>query len=138
MIIEEIKKIKMEKSDLRKFGILIGVILGLLGGYLIWRKNEYSYCYFIFSSFFIITGLLFPRLLNPIYRIWMSFAIVMGWVMTRVILIFLYFVILTPIAFIARIARENMLELEFSRKSVTYWKPKKYIDSKESDFEKQF
>ena len=135
MIIEEIKMIKMEKSDFRKFGIFIGVILGLVGGYLIWRNNDYYFYCLIFSLSFISTGLLFPSLLKPIYRIWMSFAILMGWVTTRVILIFLYYLICTPTAIFARIARKNMLELDFSKNPKSYWKPK---NLKEHNFDKQF
>ena len=35
-MLEEIKNIKSEKSDLRKYGITIGIILAIIAGFLFW------------------------------------------------------------------------------------------------------
>jgi hypothetical protein len=48
-IIEEIKNIKGDKSDWKKFGITMGVILTIIGCYLLWKKNNY-YEYSLFLA----------------------------------------------------------------------------------------
>ena len=138
MILDEIKSIEMGKSELRKFGAMIGIILCLIGGYLFWRNNE-NYLYSLtVSAFFLVTGFIFPDVLRPIYRIWMSFAVLMGWVMTRVILVFLFYVICTPIAFLARIVGNKFLELELSKSKASYWKSRSGIYSDNKQLRNQF
>jgi hypothetical protein len=48
-IIEEIRNIKGDKSDWKKFGITMGVILTIIGCYLLWKKNNY-YEYSLFLA----------------------------------------------------------------------------------------
>ncbi len=82
MIIEPIKNIKSGRSDLRKFGITVGIVLGLLGGLLFWRGKD-SYLYFLMlSATFLLLGLVVPILLKPIHKVWMTLAVLMGWFMT--------------------------------------------------------
>jgi hypothetical protein len=138
MILDEMKSIEMGKSEIRKFGGMIGIILCLFGGYLYWRNNE-KYLYPVtVSAFFLVTGFMFPGVLRPIYRIWMSFAVLMGWVMTRVILVFLFYVICTPIALLARIAGKKFLELELSKSETSYWKSRSGIHPDNNKLRNQF
>ena len=110
MLLEEIKSIKSSKSDLRKFGLSVGIVLGLLGG-LLWWKGKGSYPYFVTASaILIISGLAVPSLLKPLQKIWMAFAVVMGWIMTRVILIVAFFCVITPIGFILSITGKDFLD----------------------------
>ena len=39
-MLEEIKNIKSEKSDIRNFGITLGIILLLISGFLFWKEKE--------------------------------------------------------------------------------------------------
>src|SRR3990172_9478986 len=103
MVIEEIKNIKSGRGELRKFGLTMGIVFVLLGGVSWWRGMGY-YFYFIFPSFaFIISGLVIPSLLKPIQKIWMSLAILMSWLMTRVILSVLFYLGITPIGLLAKL-----------------------------------
>jgi hypothetical protein len=138
MIMEEIKSIKTGKIELRKFGMMMGIILCFISGYLIWRNNENYYYCVVISVFFLVTGFIFPHVLRPIYKIWMSFAVLMGYVMTRVILIFLFYVICTPVAFLARILGNKFLELELFKSEASYWKSRDGLYSDNEQLKKQF
>ena len=96
-MLEEIKNIKSEKSDLRKFGITIGVILFIIAGFLFWKEKESFQILLTFGVTFSIFGIAIPFILKPIYWVWMIFATILGWIMTRVILSLLFYIILTPI-----------------------------------------
>ena len=50
MIIEEFKKIKSGRRELRKFGITVGVFLGLLVGWFLWREKDYYFYFLILSG----------------------------------------------------------------------------------------
>ena len=99
---EEIKNIKSEKSDLRKFGITIGVILLIIAGFLFWKEKESFQILFTFGVTFCILGIAIPFILKPIYWVWMIFATILGWIMTRVILIFVFYIRITLIGLISR------------------------------------
>jgi hypothetical protein len=132
MLIEEIKNIKSGKGELRKFGITVGIVFGILGGLLLWRGREYYSYFLIISAILIVSGLLFPRLLLPIQKAWMTLAVVLGWFMTRLILSILFYLVFTPIGLIARLFGKEFLELKIDRARDSYW-----IYRKEEPFDKR-
>jgi len=138
MLIEEIKNIKSGKSELRKFGITIGIVLGLLAGLLWWKEKDYYATFIILSTAFILIGLLLPILLKPIQKAWMTLAIVLGWLMTRVILCVLFYVVFTFIGLIAKIFGKQFLDLRMDNPKKSYWIYRKPKEFKKSDYEKQF
>jgi len=138
MISEEIKNIKSGRSELRKFGITIGIVLGLLGGFFLWRGKTYYSTFFIISILFLFLGLVLPVLLKPIQKIWMVLAILMGWFMTRIILIILFYLIVTPIGLLARLFGKDFLNTKFNKNPDSYWISKKTITFDKRNYENQF
>lgn len=111
-MLEELKKIKSGKKDLRAFGYSVGTFLIFLGAFLLWRHSP-SYTYFMAAGLLLTAlGLVAPRLLKLPHRAWMSLAVLMGWFMTRLILIVLFFIVLTPIALILRLSGKRFLDLK--------------------------
>ncbi|MDI6686755.1 MAG: SxtJ family membrane protein [Desulfobacterales bacterium] len=138
MIVEEIKNIKSGKSDLRKFGITMGIVLMLLGGLFFWREKGYYFYFFIFASGFIVTGLAVPGVLKPAHKVWMTISIILGWIMTRVILSILFYLVVTPTRWLARLFGKQFLDLKINKNVKSYWIPKKELKLNKADYEKQF
>jgi hypothetical protein len=138
MLSEEIKNIKSGRSELKKFGITMGIVLGLLGGFLLWRGKVYYSTFFILSTLFFVLGLTLPVLLKPIQKIWMILAVLMGWFMTRIILIILFYLIVTPIGLLARLFGKDFLNTKFNRNLDSYWIPKKTVTFDKKNYENQF
>jgi hypothetical protein len=138
MLIEEIKNIKSSKSDLRKFGITMGIVFGLIGGALLWREKDYYTIFVILSTAFIITGLVIPVLLKPIHKGWMTFAVVLGWFMTRLILSILFYCIFTSIGLLSRILGKQFLDLKMDRTRESYWIMREPRTFDKKDYERQF
>ena len=137
-MLEEIKNIKCEKSDLRKFGITIGMILLIIAGFLFWKERE-SYQLFISVGVVLSAfGIAIPAMLKPIYWAWMIFATILGWVMTRVILILLFYALFTPIGLISRLFGKQFLELKWNRTNRTYWNYRSGNVFDKGNYEKQF
>ena len=136
-MLEEIKNIKSEKSDLRKFGITIGVILLIIAGFLFWKEKESFQILLTFGVTLCILGIAIPFILKPIYWVWMIFATILGWIMTRVILSLLFYTIFTPIGLILRFFGKQFLELRWDKSKESYWN---YRSDKieKTNYEKQF
>ena len=122
MIIEEIKAIKSGKRDLRKFGLTVGIVLAVIATYLLIRKKESFLYVYAAGGVFLLLGLALPVILKPVQKIWMTLALLMGWVMTRVILTFTFFVIFTPIGLISRLFGKDYLNVRWKKESKdSYW-----------------
>ena len=138
MIYEEIKNIKETKKDLRKFGITVGIALLVIAGILFWKEKE-SFLYFgIAGLLLLLTGFVIPSILKPLNKAWMTLAILMSWVMTRVILTILYYLVLTPLRFLAMLFRKNFLDLTIDKSAKSYWEVRTKSETKPVDYERQF
>jgi hypothetical protein len=138
MILEEIKRIKSDRKDLRNFGITMGIALGVIGGLLLWRdKPSYFYCV-IAAVAFLLSGFVFPAVLKPFQKVWMAISILMGWFMTRVILIVLFYGILTPIGLIGRLCGKDFLDIKLHKNTPSYWVPRDKQEYDKKSYEQQF
>ena len=137
-MLEEIKNIKSEKNDLRKFGITIGVILLIIAGFLFWKEKESFQILLTFGITLCILGIAIPFILKPIYWVWMIFATILGWIMTRVILSLLFYIIVTPIGLIPRFFGKQFLELQWDKSKESYWNFRTNEHLKKENYEKQF
>ena len=95
-MIAELNSIKSSKKDLKNFGFTIGFILLIIGVFL-FVKRFHLFISFSIGSILIFLGGIAPLILKPIYKIWMIFAVIIGWIMTRIILSVLFFSIITII-----------------------------------------
>lgn len=137
MLLEEIRNIKSEKRDLRNFGLVMGVVLSIIGGALLWRGRE-TYPYILgLAAFFAVTGLIVPVLLKPIQKAWMALAVVLGFVMTRVILSVLFYLAITPLSLVMRLMGKRFV-LGGRDETITYWHKRKHEDKTTEDYERQF
>lgn len=138
MIVEEIKSIKSGKSDLRQFGITMGIVLILFGGLFLWLDKDYYIYLFIIAAAFIIIGLAVPFILKPIHKVWITISIILGWIMTRVILSVLFYLVVTPTRCLARLFGKQFLDLKIDKNVSSYWISKEKQKLNKADYERQF
>jgi hypothetical protein len=69
----------------------------------------------------------------------MTLALILGWIMTRIILSILFFILFVPIGWIARIFGKDFLDQKFDPSANSYWilRDSTKPEIKEA-FEKQF
>jgi hypothetical protein len=138
MIKDDIKNIKGSEKDLLRFGLTVGLILILIAALLFWKHKPSFLYFFPIGLFFVLAGLLTPTLLRPLNKGWMILSILLGWVMTRVILSVLYYIILTPIGIIAKISGKKFLNLKIDKTKESYWEKRIKAEIKPADYERQF
>jgi hypothetical protein len=138
MVLEDIRKIKSGRRELRRFGLTIGIALAAFGFLFWWRGRGYSDVVFVVSAVFLILSFAAPVLLKPLQKGWMTLAILLGWVMTRVILCVLFYLVVTPIGAVSRLCGKDFLALKFDRDARSYWVPKDSAVGDRSRYEKQF
>ena len=134
---DEVKTLKITTKTLREFGLLIGGIFTLLGGLGLWNQHLHGYVLILIGLSLIIPGIFFPDKLRQPYIYWMTMALMMGWVMTRVILTLFYLVAMFPISLIARFKNYEFLDRDPKKVRESYWVAK--TDKRNNDsYHKQF
>jgi hypothetical protein len=137
-ISEEIRHIKNEKADWKKFGISVSILLAVIGLFLFWKRND-SYVYvFTAAAFFFIMGLIFPLVLKPIYQTWMILAVAIGFTVTRFLLTVIFYFVVFPVGCLAKIVGKKFLDLKMDRHVKSYWIQKDKTPRWKADYERQF
>ena len=77
-MISEIFNSKPDKKELRKFAITICAVLSIIGGIILWQKGDTGFIFLAVGLLFLFPGLIKPKLLGPIYKVWMAFALLLG------------------------------------------------------------
>jgi polyferredoxin len=137
-IIEEIKNIKSDESEWKKFGLTMGIILAIIGFFLFWKRNDgYPYLGGLAAVSFVL-GLFLPSALKYVYKGWMILAVVLGFIMTKVIMAVTFYLIVTPLGLIASLTGKEFLDMKIDRNAKSYWIPRETTQRKKSDYERQF
>jgi len=107
----------------REFGLIVGGVLVLLGGWWIYR-GKFADAAYIMSSIGVLLvglGLLLPRALVYPNKAWMLLAEGLSYITTRIILGIVFFLIVTPIGVIKRMLGWDPLSRRGPR-GETYWR----------------
>lgn len=138
MIIEEIKNIKRTNKDILNFGLLIGGIIAVIGFITVFY-NSPAFTYLIPIGFTIAAlGFIAPIILKPFYLVWMTLAVLLGFVSTRVILTVLFYLIITPIGLVSKMFGKDPMERKIDKTSKSYWTYRENKKYEKIDTERQF
>ncbi len=133
------RKKRSETREARKFGVILTFILLGLAVFSYWREHPGRAIAVATAAALVITCtfVAFPLWLK-FFRVWMKFAEVLSWVMTRVLLSIFFYLILTPVGFVMRLLGKAPLDLAWKDGKSTYWIDKPEIESTVERYSKQF
>lgn len=104
----------------RHFGYLFAVVFLIVAFWPVWKLPAPNYYWLGAAGASAALGILTPRLLTPLYKAWMQFGHVLGWINARIILGAIFFVVVTPTALIMKLLRKNLLGLK-PKSEGSYW-----------------
>jgi len=137
-LIEEFKTIKSTTKDLRSFAIVMFVAFAAMEGVGYWKEwGSFPYLAGI-SGLFLILGFVFPKALLPLQKLWMGFALVLGFIMAPVVLTILFYLTITPISLLGRMVGKEFLELKLDPSKKSYWHFREDKEIERGSYEKQF
>jgi len=123
----------------REFGLLVGGALVVLGGWWIYRGKLGSAAYGFLGAgmILVVLGAVFPRALSVPYRMWMALGEALSVVTTAIILVVVFFVVITPVGIAKRLAGWDPLRRRGTA-APTYWKPYSARQRDRRHYEKMF
>ncbi|MEZ5293100.1 MAG: SxtJ family membrane protein [Vicinamibacterales bacterium] len=112
-------------TTLRQFGLLSLVVFG---GMAAWRAltghvTTGTWVLGGVGGVLGLVGLVRPGWLGPVFTAWMAVAFPIGWVVSRVVLAVLYYLVFTPVAVVFRLMHRDALGRR-RRTTASYWLPK--------------
>ena len=113
------RKEKLVNSN-KSFGILFFIIFFLYGIWPILSLNEIRIWSLAISVIFLILGIFNSKILSPINNYWIKFGELLGKIISPIVMSFVYFFVITPIAIIIRLLGKDLLRTKFDKK-LSYW-----------------
>ena len=109
--------------ELRWFGVLLVLFFALVGALVRWRLDapRVGAGLWVAGGTLALIYLVLPRLRRAIYLAWLYAAYPIGWTISHLLLLFVYYAILTPIGLLLRLAGKDPLERRQDRSAPSYW-----------------
>lgn len=113
------------KTPLRSFGFLVAIGFGVIAIWPWLLRGQVVRLWALAIAVTLFTaGLLFPRTLKPVFKVWMTAGEILGWVNTRIILTLLFYGVIVPIGGLLRLAHKDPLERHFDPEAASYRIPR--------------
>ena len=109
-----------KKSSNRSFGLLFFVVFLLIGIWPLFKENDYRLWSLIISIIFLFLGLLNSKLLEPLNNLWIKFGEILGKIIAPIIMMIVFFIVLTPLSFIVKLFIKDLLKIKFIKNN-SYW-----------------
>ena len=116
-------------SSNRGFGIVFFVVFLLIAFYPITNSEDIRIWSLIISFIFIILGLLNSKILTPLNKFWFKFGVFLGKIVSPLIMVLIFFFVVTPTGLIMRMLGKDVLNLK-QNKDKSYWIEKSGTKSK--------
>jgi len=127
---------RLTAGEGRRFGVTVGLVFLAIAGVSLWRGREIAPAATgALGVALVVTGLLVPTRLGPVYRTWMGLGNVLSRVTTPVMLGLMYFGVLTPIGLLRRFFGANSLRR--TRPGSTGWVSRR-TETVRTDMKRQF
>ena len=106
---------ELDRKGLREFGLVTGgIIAGLFGLFFPWLLERAIPAWpWIVFGILGVWGLVAPMSLNPVYRTWMKFGLMLSKIMTPLIMGIVFFVVITPVALVLKIVGHDPMARKF-------------------------
>ena len=101
-------------KELRKFGLMVGGIFCAIGLWpALFRGQPLRSWALIVGVLLLVPALTIPRVLAPVYRVWMLVGEALGWINTRILLGVVFFLVITPMGMVRHLLGKNTMRRSF-------------------------
>jgi hypothetical protein len=113
------------RRELRQFAGLCLVFGAVAGALVLYRTGAWPVPIALLAVAFAVAvlGVSMPALIRPLYLAWLAAAYPIGWTISHLVLALIYYVVVTPIGLLMRLAGRDPLGRRPHRSPGSYWVP---------------
>ena len=128
---------KITKKDLRTFSFIWALIFFVVGVFPLyksgfagvlaidslpaWESLPIRHWGIYVSLAFLFIGLFIPGIVSGFYKLWVKLGELIGGVISKIILVIMFYGLFTPIAIVLKILGKDLLHKKMDKKSHSYW-----------------
>jgi len=112
---------KIKISSNRSFGLVFFTVFFIVSLWPLIQDNQIRIWALIISFVFLFLGLINSNLLSPLNKIWFKFGILLGAIIAPIVMAFIFFAVVTPIALFVRIIGKDLLRQKYKKNNKSYW-----------------
>ena len=105
----------------KSFGIVFFLVFLLISTYPLINNENVRYWSLFVSLIFLILGLLNSAILSSANKLWFKFGILLGKIVSPLVMIIIYFFMVTPIGLLMKLFKKDLLNFTSDDKKKTYW-----------------
>jgi len=110
------------KKDLRNFELIWAFIFFIIAFYPLIHSEEIRIWALITSIIFILISLVIPLALSRFYTLWVRFGEFTGKLISKIILLLLFYTLFTSVALILKVLGKDLLHKRLDSNTSSYWK----------------
>ena len=109
------------KSSVKSFGVLFSIVFLVIAIWPLQNSGDIRWWSLVVSSIFFVLGLINSKILLPLNNYWIKFGELLGKIIAPIVMLFIFFIVITPISILVKIFKKDLLNLKFDKKKDTYW-----------------
>lgn len=110
--------------ELRVFAALLTAAL-VVAGWLVPPGGITQAVFIAIAVLVAVIGAARPQWLRPAYLAWMLAGFPIGWLLSHLVLLLVYYLLMTPLGLLRRLMGHDPLARRFDRAATTYWQPRR-------------
>jgi len=127
-ILTDLKAVDCSPKALRKFGILTGIVLVVLAVFVVFKHRGDAVILTppalvmgVAGILCILAALIQPRSLKFIHQVFSFIGLCIAWLMTRIVLLILFYLVFFPVGFALKIMGKDSLRRRLDPDIKSYW-----------------
>ncbi len=111
------------KRELNWFGVIILAVTGAIGAMVFFKTEGTTAAGIVWAVGGVIVAVYYAvrPLRWPIYIGWLHFFFPIGWTVSHLIMVIIYYVVITPIGLVMRLVGYDPMKRKFDREASSYW-----------------
>ena len=111
------------RNQLRQFAVLFLIFIGGLGTVLYFKGKPLIVSEILWNLSWVVclAGVIYPPLVRPVYVVMMAVALPIGFVVSTILMLVIYYLIVTPIGLVMRLFGYDPMRMRPAAGTESFW-----------------
>jgi len=113
--------IKIKQGSEFSFGITFSLVFAIISFYTFYFHNNIPIWLILVSITLLLISFTYPKFFSIPNKIWLKFGMILGSIVSPIIMITIYFAVVTPTGLIMKILGKDLLKQKIYLEKKSYW-----------------